>query len=141
MKNRIFLGYTKDGIVTDGFHLGKEGIFVEKHEWACGWYWGFGYIGNKNMHFHFKSLLKGSLLASELFVNPTFSDEDWWVIRDLFKQAYALQAAAEAYQYGGHQTSRPGVTDILKSPEKAAILNADLKLILDMVWEFMGGNK
>jgi hypothetical protein len=54
----------------------------------------------------------------------------------LFKQAYALKAAAEVYVHGGHQTTEAGVTDLIKSAEKAAQLNADLKVVLDKAWEY-----
>ena len=133
MKERILLGR----VAADaGTYADSEPLFLEKHSWDCGWYWGFGYIGNKNTHFHFDSLLENTKYASEIFKQTNISDSDWWVIRDLFKQAYALKAAAETYRYGGHQTSRPGVTDILKSQEKADALNKDLQVVLDAAWEF-----
>ena len=110
-----------------------EAFYLEKHKWDCGWYWAMGYLGNVNNHFHFNSFLKDHKLASELFETTNITDDEWWVIRDLFKQAYALKEAAEVYQYGGHQTTRKGVTDILKSEDKAKALNADLKLVLELV--------
>lgn len=130
---KIHLGRLKSdaGTYADG-----ENIYLTKHQWDCGWYWAFGYLGNKNCHFHFDSLLENHKYASEIFSDTNISDADWWVIRDFFKQAYALKAAAETYRYGGHQTTRQGITDILKSPEKAAILNADLEKVLDAVWAF-----
>lgn len=133
MSERIQLGRLNSnaGTYADG-----ELLFLEKHKWDCGWYWGFGYIGNKNCHFHFESLLENTKYASELFKQTNISDSDWWVIRDLFKQAYALKGAAETYRHGGHQTTRPGVTDILKNKEKADELNKDLQAVLDTVWEF-----
>lgn len=27
-------------------------IWFDVPEWQCGWYWGFGYLGNKNEHYH-----------------------------------------------------------------------------------------
>lgn len=134
MKERILLGRLNQnaGTYADG-----ELLFLEKHQWDCGWYWGFGYIGNKNSHFHFDSLFKDTKYASELFKETHITNEDWWVIRDLFKQAYALKAAAEIYQYGGHQCNRVGITDLLKNKEKADILNKDLELILNNLWEFI----
>jgi hypothetical protein len=100
--NKILLGKIKSdaGTFADG-----ENVWLEKHKWDCGWYWGFGYLGNKNCHFHFDSLLyindgKGSVkyCASDLFESTNISDSDWWIIRDLFVQAYALHKAAEVYQ-------------------------------------------
>lgn len=133
MAEKVFLGKLKKdaGTYADG-----ENLFLEKHKWDCGWYWGFGYIGNRDCHFHFDSLLEGSAkLASELFEKTNISDKEWWVIRDLFVQAYALRKAAEVYRYGGHQTSAPGVTDLIKNKEMETRLNADLEITLNKLWE------
>ena len=55
----------------------------------------------------------------------------------LIQQAYALKDAAEIYQYGGHQTTRPGITDCIKNLEMAALINKDLETVLDKVWDFL----
>ena len=44
-KFKIYLGTLK------GAH--PEPIYLNGFEWSCGWYWGGGYIGNRNMHCHF----------------------------------------------------------------------------------------
>lgn len=128
---KILLGRLKADAGTFG---DGENIWLEHHEWACGWYWAFGYLGNRNLHFHFESLLQNSKCASELFQTTNISDNDWWLLRDLFKQTYTLKAAAETYRYGGHQTHREGVTDVLRDAAMAAKLNADCKIVLDLVW-------
>lgn len=116
---------------------GGENIWLEKHNWSCDWYWGFGYVGNRNCHFHIESLVKGnSTKASELFNTTKFTDAQWWVMRDMIIQAYALQKAAEVYRYGGHQTTQKGYTDLIKDSDMAARLNADLKIVLDKMWDF-----
>ena len=136
--NKILLGKAKAdaGTCADG-----ENVWLEKHKWDCGWYWGFGYVGNKNYHSHFDSLLyikdgKGAVKyeASDLFESTNITDKEWWVIRDLFVQAYALKKAAEVYQHGGHQITVSGVTDIIKNKERADQINADLAKVLDTVW-------
>ena len=136
---KILLGKvkTKAGTCCD-----SENMYLEKHNWDCGWYWGFGYIGNKNCHSHFKSLLYNLNgvqwpLASDLFETTKFTDSDWWIVRDLFVQAYALKKAAEIYRYGGHQTTKSELTNCIESKEKASVLNADLKIVLDKLWDFM----
>lgn len=130
---KILLGkLNRDADVT----ASGENLYLEKHKWDCGWYWAMGYLGNVRCHFHFESFLDHNKLASELFETTPITDSEWWVIRDLFKQAYSLKAAAEVYLHGGHQTTREGITDILKSEDKAKALNADLELVLDLVWDF-----
>jgi hypothetical protein len=138
-KPKIHLGRLKQDA---GTYAAGENIYLTRHDWACGWYWSFGWVGNKNCHFHFDSLLypknaKGQVLccASEIFEKTNIGDKAWWVIRDLFVQAYALQKAAEVYRNGGHQTREKGVTGIVRNPERADQINADLKLVLDLVWD------
>ena len=131
---KVLLGRVKQGV---GTYADGENLYLSKHNWDCGWYWGFGYIGNSRSHFHFESLfyINGKHpTASELFEESVFTDKDWWVIRDLFKQAYGLQAAAEVYRHGGWQTTEKGITDIIQNSEKARVLNEDLKKVLDAVW-------
>jgi hypothetical protein len=71
--NRILLGYTKR-------ENHREPIFLYDFSWDCGWYWGGGYIGNKNMHSHFDGAfletpdIRGHCLGN--FVTPwTISPE------------------------------------------------------------------
>ena len=46
-KFKIFLGHLKG--------TSPSPIYLTGFKWNCGWYWGGGYIGNKNMHTHFNS--------------------------------------------------------------------------------------
>ena len=133
-QSKILLGKLNDA--SSGI-AGGENIWLEKHNWSCDWYWGFGYVGNRNCHFHIDSLVKGNATtASELFKTTKFTDAQWWVMRDLIIQAYALKTAAEVYRYGGHQTTQAGCTDLIRDAEMTTRLNADLKIILDKMWDF-----
>lgn len=137
---KVFLGNIKSHA---GTFVENEPIWLEKHSWDCNWYWAFGYLGNSKSHTHFESLLNiknanGSICyeASELFRSTNIKNKAWWVIRDLFVQAYALKKAAEAYQNGGHQIiTVPGITDVIKNKERADQINADLAKVLDTVWD------
>ena len=42
---RVYLGTTKGDF--------PEQIYLSGFSWDCGWYWGGGYLGNRNMHTHF----------------------------------------------------------------------------------------
>ena len=121
-----------------------EVVYLTKHRWDCGWYWTFGYLGNRNCHFHFDSLLyikddKGSVKygASALFSETPITDKEWWVIRELFVQAYALKKAAEVYRHGGNQTTVQGVTDLIRSEDLEGRLNKDLFEVLETLWNFI----
>ena len=119
-----------------GIYEGEK-VYLSKHSWDCGWYWGFGYVGNRNCHFHFEKFLEDSSYASRVFTDPNFTDQNWWYVRDLFTQAYALTKVAEVYSYGGHQASKEGLTDMLRSEDKAKQANDDLQLVLNALWQFM----
>lgn len=128
MSEKIFLGIDTD----------NEKIFLSKHEWACKWYWSFGWLGNRNLHFHMDAYLDGKHFAIEkVFLSTKITSKEWWIILDLFKQAYSLKDTAAVYQYGGHLTSAPGLTDLIRNKEKADELNKDLKFLLDTTWNYI----
>lgn len=129
--NKIYLGTLRNS--TDILRAG-EAVYLRKHSWDCGGYWGFGYIGNSKTHAHFDSLLKDAKTASKLFYDTPISDSTWWTIRDLFAQAYALKHAADVYRRGGGQCIRKGVTDCIVDAELAERINRDLATVLDTVW-------
>ena len=142
----VLLGYTKPK--QSGT---REIVYLDGFKWDCGWYWGGGYIGNRNFHAHFDGAflnvpdIRGHTLGA--FVTPwgdskynkdnqvvltngcsvwepitTFLDDvpehiadNWWHIKDLYKQFYKLRDAAEVFQYGGHCTSKG------RSPEETNI--------------------
>lgn len=132
MKERILLGYMEN----------KEAIYLTKHSWDCGWYWGMGYIGNRNCRFHIESLIKGESDVTKVFPCGTDVNQTaWWLVRDLFIQAYALKEAAEVYRFGGHQSSLKGVTDKILDEQMCTRLNKDLETVLDTVWTLLGGKQ
>lgn len=132
-------------MATEKILLGRNNvdgnIYLSKHSWDCGWYWGFGYLGNKNMHFHMENFLRNGpdlYVPIEKFLTETkITQHEWWVILDLFKQAYALKHCAEVYRVGGHLTTAKGVTDLIRDLEKAKAINADLEKLLDHTWEYV----
>ena len=133
MTDKIFLGSSKDHGL----------LYLEKHSWNCDWYWGFGYIGNSRLHMHISALIK----HPEGY-NPDWTDVDhhfsstwltqnqWWILRDLFISAYAIRKAAEAYHYGGHQTSQAEPYRV-KRDGMEATLNEDLGILLDNIWNLL----
>src|SRR5687767_15009990 len=99
MAEKIFLGTLKhDGKFGDksgawGENSTRNRVYLEKHKWDCGWYWGFGYIGNRAWHTHFDSLFLNGADTSvdKLFIKSKFTQTEWWELRDMFIQAYALK--------------------------------------------------
>ena len=124
----------------DKILLGKidnENIYLTKHQWDCGWYWAFGYVGNKNNHFHIDSLMQSETDVNKIFDSTKLTQAAWWAIRDLFLQAYGLKRTAEIYRYGANQCRVEGLTDVLKSQDKVNEINADLSILLEMTWHFI----
>ncbi len=140
MTNKIYIGKVKkDWKGNERNYVAGEKLYLSKHSWDCDWYWGMGYIGNKDLHTHFDStFLNGSPdVASQIFDDQQFTDNEWWVIRDMFIQAYALKKAAAIYRHGGHQTTKKGITDIIKNEELEKKLNEDCGKVLDTLWDYM----
>ncbi len=133
-ESRVYLGKIKDDFKG---HISGKRIWLSKHSWDCGWYWGFGYIGNANNYTHFDSCFLDIQVykIEEIFEKTKITQSQWWVIRDLFIQAYALKKAAAVYRHGGHQTTVPGITDIIKNDDLAATINHNLEKVLDKIWD------
>lgn len=135
---KIFLGTTQETFKQ----YPKTRFYIDKHKWDCDWYWGFGYIGNSELLTHFDSVFlnEAENEVNKIFIKPVFTQGEWWVIRDLFIQAYGLSEAAEIYQHGGHQTDR---AYRLPNPnmEVSDKLNSDLEIILNKSWEALLNEK
>jgi hypothetical protein len=103
----------------------QEAVYLQNFEWTCGWYWQGGCISNNNLHCHFdgcfldvpdyrghplgnftpQKMFNGSSIWEPLgffLDNPQYSVEQWWRIKDLFKQFYALKTTAEVFLHGGN---------------------------------------
>src|SRR5210317_1711148 len=128
-------------------YLGKiEGtgpIYLSKHSWDCDWYWGFGYLGNKDCHFHISSLIDHPghydpewHQVTQHFNETWLNQDQWWILRDLFIQAYALKEAAAAFRHGGHQTQDADPWRI-KSERLAKELNDHLETLLNSIWDLL----
>ena len=133
MADKIFLGRMTDG----------ERVSLERHKWDCGWYWAFGYIGNRNLHMHISALIKHPEAynpdwtdVSAQFSETWLTQTQWWILRDLFLSAYALKEAAGAYRYGGHQSDSAAHWRVI-SETRATEINADLSTLLDNIWKFL----
>lgn len=135
MEDRIYLGRVN----------GRGMTYLTKHSWDCGWYWGFGYLGNQTCHWHFESLLtrRSDFLegvdlhnVDAIFSKTWITQHQWWILRDLFIQAYALGKAAETYRLGGHQTGAAAPYRRINA-QRAKWLNNDLEKLLDAIWELL----
>ena len=138
MTDQIYLGRDHDGSV----------LRLSKHEWHCGWYLAFGYIGNRHLHMHISALIKhpsGGYYTNWSDVSAQFKETwitqaQWWIIRDVFLSAYALADAAKAYRHGGHQTEDAAKVKLRPQDpigEMQFTINADLRDLLDRFWSWL----
>ena len=127
---KIRLGYTKPKL-----YGAREVVYLNGFSWDCDWYWGGGYIGNRNFHAHFDGAFldvpdvrghclgnfvspwhgKGKVIDNgcSIWENVAFFLDDvpehlsknWWRIKDLYKQFYIYKKAAEAFRHGGRCSS------------------------------------
>ncbi len=135
------------------FYIGSrdnEKIYLSAPSWDCGWYWGFGYLGNKHCHYHVDGLTTREWYDTEkkcfqfkrvnlfdgfrLEFGDTFkiTDADLWTLCELFETFYHLKESAEVFGRGGcHMTTNP-LQDTLKDADFATKIN---NVLLPQVFE------
>lgn len=71
---------------------------------------------------------------------PEHISKNWWRIKDLFKQFYALRAAAEVFQHGGHCTST-GRKKHEINPDMAKAINEHIEKVIIREIQLIFDNK
>lgn len=123
----------------------NKNIYLSPPSWDCGWYWGFGYLGNKDCHYHVDGLKKIETYNYEAkvwvyeFVNlydgfkkhfgDTFivkNDSDIWKLAELFETFYSLKNIAEVYNRGGSHLSSNPCADLIKNSDEVKRINVVL---------------
>lgn len=136
---------------TGKFLMGKvdgESIYLSAPKWDCGWYWGFGYLGNKNCHYHLDGLSKThnanlyDALYKEFGDTLTIGSRDdvWnqnsklYTFCELVLTAYTLKETAEVLGRGGsHMTTNPLAALIKNEAEVTRINTVVLPAIFDAI--------
>lgn len=79
-------------------------------------------------HSHFDGeYLKNTKYVDEVFSITKFNRENWWRLRELYKQFYSIRKCAEVFHYGGGQSS---VKDEEKRPDLYKELNKHLETVV-----------
>jgi len=118
---------------TKKYYLGKvdgEKIYISPPSWSCGWYWGFGYLGNKNCHYHLNGLNSGKNQHLKDAIVEHFHEDSifchdglTWTFTELALTAYALKETAEVLGRGGsHCTTNP-LSDLIKNENEVKRIN------------------
>lgn len=123
----------------DKYYLGTNSngrIYLSPPSFDCGWYWGFGYLVNKDCHYHLAGVDKNMNLYDALiahFHNNTFifstniKENEYsnklWTFCELIETSYALKKTAEVLDRGGiHYTENP-CSDLIKNHAEVKRIN------------------
>jgi hypothetical protein len=124
---KVLFGHTLDG----------EVIYLTLPTWSCNWYWSFGWMGNRNLHYHLKSYkLAGGFcgeyrnisifdaLKADYKLCPALADDNnLWKFCELVLTAYSLLEVAEIFNRGSsHYASNP-CRELLKDSARCSHIN------------------
>jgi hypothetical protein len=132
-------------------------IYLSPPSWDCGWYWGFGYLGNKDCHYHIDGLTKIETYNHEKrvseyqFVNlydgikkhfgDSFivkKDSDIWTLTELFNTFYKLKDTAEVLGRGGsNYTTNPIAALIINKEEVKRINEVIMPAIFEEIYKIL----
>ena len=103
--------------------VNNENIFLSPPSWECNWFWGFGYLGNANCHYHLSGLSKDCNLFKGIknHFGDSFiikDDKDIWTFVELIQTFYHLQESAEVFGRGG--------SHCIYNPCKNIIINKEI---------------
>ena len=121
----------------------NESIFLSPPSWDCEWYWGFGYLDNKNCHYHLSELSKDYNLFDGIkkHFGDSFiikDDNDIWTFAELMQTFYNLQEAAEVFGRGGsHYTTNPCKDIIINKNVVTTINNIVIPAIFEEIYKIL----
>lgn len=114
-----------------GSHEGEE-IYLSAPSWNCGWYWGFGYLGNGRRHYHLNGLNNGKnqnlydAIQEHFGDSLTINSNDLWVFCELVLTAYTLKETAEVLGRGGSYMTTNPCAELIKNPGEVERINETL---------------
>lgn len=123
----------------------NQPIYLSPPSWDCGWYWGFGYLGNNNCHYHVDGLSKDKNLfdAFKEHFGDTLKvrESDLWTLCELFRTFYMLKETTEVLGKGGaHYTNNPCKDLIINKDEVTRINNVVLPQVFEEIYKILNRN-
>ena len=125
-----------------------EKIYLSPPSWDCGWYWGFGYLGNKNCHYHLDGLPKKEntnlhdALIKHFGTSLQIRPSHIWTFCELIQTFYTLKETAEVLGRGGcHYTTNPCKDLILNKDETDRINNIVLPQVFEEIYKILKANE
>lgn len=144
---------------TERIYLGKyhgEKVYLAPPSWDCGWYWGFGYIQNRNLHTHYNCVCltkverydfeKAAWTNGEYidilsgnpdFTELAFTEPTLWALSDYMKSFYALQKAAEVLGRGSSHMAGSAKPCVLDQAMAERINTELLPKLFDTIFELL----
>lgn len=123
-------------------HVDDEPIYLSAPSWACGWYWGFGYLGNKHCHYHFDGLNQKVNMHDAILEH--FGDSlqirasKLWTFAELMQTFYSLRKTAELLGRGGSHLSANPCKDVIVNTEEAERINDKvLPAVFDEIYNIL----
>lgn len=108
----VILGKNEHGVIN-----------LRRPSFDCDWYWGFGYLGNRIIHYHLSGIGEGENINFHDALTKHFGDsfiikdgKDIWQFAEIVQSIYTLKKAAELFHLGGaHYTTNPDAEMLKKS--------------------------
>lgn len=120
---------TKTNFTSDiliGNIKGGGYVHLAAPSWDCDWYWGFGYIQNKNINTHFDSLGNNNMYDN---IKDNFTDfiiqddKDLWQFCELMQTFYNLKNTAEVLGRGGSHYTKNPLSELIKNTDEVERIN------------------
>lgn len=118
--------------VKFGVHKASgETVYLTLPTWDCGWYWSFGYLGNRNWHYHLRGFAEGrnicmhDALLSDYDLVPALASK-LWLFCELAQTAYNLKTTAEVLGCGGSRQSTNPCADVIKNHVEVERINTEV---------------
>jgi hypothetical protein len=131
MKRTLFDHSIKLGVVDN------EDIYLKAPSWDCDWYWGFGYIGNRDHHYHLDWLNEGKNQNFYDAIKEHFGasfvikdDNDIWLFSELIKTFYTLRETAKLLVQGHSNYCTNPLSENIKNIDEAKRINEELMPLL-----------
>ena len=120
-----------------------EKIYISIPSWDCEWYWSFGYLGNKDCHYHLSKYANGrninmyDALKADYILNPKI-DKSLWEFCELSQTIYTIKEYAEVLHRGGaHYTTNSCKSIIKNAPELYRLNNIVLSHVMQNLWNLI----
>jgi len=120
-KSKVLLGTRK----SDGVK-----IWLTKPSWDCDWYWSFGYLGNKDEHYHLSGYADGrnihirDALLEDYNLSKSLKDDDnLWLFCELMLTAYTLNESVAVIGRGGSHCTRNHLSELIKNEDEVTRIN------------------